>query len=575
MNVDVIKNSIETNQNDELLNVASKFNDSEKTKVGNNFENNRNKVDQLELGDQKVSESEMNAYKSILFFSLKENFPVNKTNYRQIINDIFGYDINKNGGEKLDPQQKKENKKFFGALLYDLGTYYKQNRSNTINGEENAIQEERKLLDVAKIFLTLMELSPSNPYKQLEDRRWKSNYAVIEKSMMHEINQPEIDASIKAFEDTRNKKIITQSWYTLIKESNPYIVSHQGKKITKEEQELFTGKWFSIIEEQSDKREKQDPIHEQYILPENIIDTKVISNLPGFKELREKIQDPNIRINEINIVGMASYIPTDLNQEIFAYMDSKNKSRPNSKEENNKYLSEARALIAKDRIQEILQQNNYDINTINIITSNKVDGPVWDTKYNNPIFREEREKLYHPYQGVDFTVAYEKKQKQYDYILDRKIEWPKDDMLFWLTTEIIVPQSLLKQNNIIVKDNSGNKLESEYILLQLSSNATAIAWKTLLSRNFSTIAPTTAKLKMKGAINANITNEKDIELNVMQQWQNEKVKNTPVLYINDVSIFNEINENLVKDAFTSNQAARMMKRLLKEQAKKWGIQPQL
>lgn len=171
MNVDVIKNSIETNQNDELLNVASKFNDSEKTKVGNNFENNRNKVDQLELGDQKVSESEMNAYKSILFFSLKENFPVNKTNYRQIINDIFGYDINKNGGEKLDPQQKKENKKFFGALLYDLGTYYKQNRSNTINGEENAIQEERKLLDVAKIFLTLMELSPSNPYKQLEDRR--------------------------------------------------------------------------------------------------------------------------------------------------------------------------------------------------------------------------------------------------------------------------------------------------------------------------------------------------------------------------------------------------------------------
>lgn len=564
MNINIANNSLENKQADSLIEVANTLTDSQKTEVGKNFDEEQNKVDPLELWDQKISPTEMHALRAIL------DSPNDKMNYRKIINDMFGYDINKNDGDGINALQAKENKKFFGALLYDISIHYKQNRSST-EWEDGTIQEEKKLLDVAKILLMLMGVSSGNPYKQLESPWWWNNYAVIEKSLMREASQKEVSMGILSFEEARNKKIIEDNWYDLIKEAKPYVISKQGKQMSKEDQDAFASKWFSITEQVDDKRETQEPMHEKYNLPENIIDMASIWMLPGFKELEEKIQNPDIRIKEVNIIGMASHIPTDLNPKIFAYMDSKGIPRPDMKEQNNVYLSEARALIAKDRIQNVLQKNAYDINTVTIVTSNKVDGPAWETRYNDASLISDREKIYHPYQGVDFNVTYEQKQNVYNYTLERKVEWPQDDMQFRLTTEVIVPQSLLNQNKIVVKDNSGNKLESEYILLQLSSNAKAIPWINASNRNFSTIAKISTSQKMKNAINAGITDSDKIELNSMQQWEWEKVSKTPVLYVDSFDTFNEINDTLVKGSFTDNQAARMMKRLLKEQAEKWWL----
>jgi hypothetical protein len=287
------------------------------------------------------------------------------------------------------------------------------------------------------------------------------------------------------------------------------------------------------------------------------------------------LKDPTIKIKTVDITGLASHIPTSFNQAIVDYDGNILAGKPawtGYTEENNTYLSKARAVIAEKWIKDILKENNYDLSSVTVTKNNSVEWPAWDTKYSNPAdakLLDERVNTYWPYQGVEFKITYDKQKTTYNYTLEKTMHPLEiDDPMFWLTTEIIVPKSIYESGK--PKDVNWDEFKAPYLLLQLSENAAYAAtpggWAEF-NRGYNTLTPESARLKVKNAVNKDITDETQLTVNTMNKWKGERVKNTPVLVINDYATFQEINKKFVEWSFTAKEAARIIKRMLKEQAK--------
>jgi hypothetical protein len=88
--------------------------------------------------------------------------------------------------------------------------------------------------------------------------------------------------------------------------------------------------------------------------------------------LKEKLNNPNIKIKSVDITGMSSYIPTNLTPEIRTYLKGKNIDVPaDDKDDKNDYLAKARALVCEDWLNAKIKESTNPYYTTNKVEITK------------------------------------------------------------------------------------------------------------------------------------------------------------------------------------------------------------